>query len=528
MKKSIIIFAFLLLSAASQAQNVTRPDSVHSGASAPASQLADSIANVQKRAKAGDAAAQTILGFWLYSGFDSVKQDYKQAVYWWDLAAKQNNADAIANLGYCYQRGQGVEADSIQAFKLFESAASRGSKNVIPMHDQLARQNKSVFSALLLEDIYKKGIGTKKDVAKAEEYLALAAQYGHGPSLSSYAMRLYNSGKYDLAAPLLHKLADKGDVQATLAYGLLLFEGKGIVQDKAKGIDYLTKAADKGNHSAAYNLGRIYFEGDGVEKDSLKAFKYLKTAAPKDRTNRAPWLLAQCYKDGIGTKQDYRLAALWMAESLDDSKDCRQRVEKFFADDNDGPFTQYLRGIYKFNIDENFVDAQKYFKLVEKAKVAEGTTMTAACLANDKNPKRNVKKAVKLLQGVSADSPYACFCLSQIYAKGDGVQKDTAKAIDLLKKAADADVPEALCVLADRYMTGDGVSKDISQAARLYLKAEAMHHLSPESPRNLAKCYELKVGILPDLNKAEQRIKDLNALKPNLKLNSLLSKVIFK
>lgn len=528
MKKSVIFLSLMMAASQLLAQHQSKPDSVQLNTAAPASQFADSIASVQKKAKEGNAASQTILGFWYYSGFETISQDYKQAVYWWDLAAKQNNADAIANLGYCYQRGQGVEADSTYAFKLFESAASRGSKNVIPMHDQLARQDKSVFSALLLEDIYRKGIGTKKDMAKAEEYLAMAAANGHGPSRYNYAMRLYNAGRYDEAAPWLKALADSGDAPSALAYGLLLFEGKGVVQDKAKGIDYLTKAAEKGNHSAAYNLGRIYFEGDGTDKDGKKAFQLLKSAAPKDRTNRAAWLLAQCYKDSVGTSQDYRLAALWMAESLDDSKDCRQRLEKFFAEDNDGPFTQYLRGVYKYSIDENFDEAQKYFKIVEKANVAEGTTMTALCLADQKNPKRNVKKAIKMLEKAKAGSPYANFCLAQIYAKGDGVQKDTAKAIELLKVAADADIPEALCTLADRYMQGDGVSKDVSQAARLYLRAEAMRHLSPASAKNLAKCYELKVGILPDLDKAEQRIKDLNQLSENNKLNSLLTKVSFK
>lgn len=492
------------------------------------SQFNDSVANVRKRAEQGDAASQTILGFWYYNGFESIKQDYKQAVSWWDKAAKQNNADAIANLGYCYYRGQGVNPDSTYAFKLFESAASRGSANVIPMHHQLAKEQKSVFSALLLEDIYKKGIGTKKDMQKADEYLAMAASYGHMPSMSNYAMKLYNSDRYDLAAPWLAKLADNGDVEASLAYGLMLFEGKGVKQDKQKGISLLKKASEKGNYSAAANLGRIYFEGDGVKMDSLKAFQYLKKAAPYDRTLRAAWLLGQCYKDGVGTKQDYFLATQWIAESINDSKECSLRIDKFLADEKNTPYKQYLQGLYKYQIDENFTEAEKYFKLVEKARVAEGTTMTGACLANLKNPKRNVKKAVSLFTKVLPDSPAANYQLSQIFANGDGVKKDTAKAIELLKNAADADIPEALCALGDRYMTGNGVSKDITKAAKLYLKAEAQHHLNTVSAKNLAKCYEFRVAALPDLDKADVRIKALNAQKTNNKLNELLAKVSFK
>ena len=528
MKHTILYLTFFLLGNIALAQKPGSNDSIQNNNLQQPSQYTDSIANVKKLAEQGDAAAQTILGFWYYNGFETISQDYKQAVSWWEKAAKQNNPDAIANLGYCFLWGQGVEPDSIKASNLFENAAKGGSKNVIPMHDQLAREQKSIFSALLLEDIYKKGIGTKTDLKKAGEYLELAAEYGHEPSMLNYAMSLYNSGRFDQAAPWLKKLSDQGNTEASLAYGLLLFDGKGVTQDKKTGVDCLTKAAEKGNNSAAVNLGRIYLEGDGVEMDSLKAFEYLKKSAPYDRTRRAAWMLAKCYKDGIGTQKDYFLATQWMAESIDDSRGSSQRLEKLFEDDNNGAFTNYLRGLYKYVVDENFEEAQKYFNIVEKNKIAEGTTMIARCLANAKNPKRNVNKAVRLFTKVLPHSPAANYHLSQIYANGDGVQKDTSKAISLLKSAADAGIPDALCVLADRCMTGDGVSKDITKAANLYLQAEAQRHLSPESAKNLAKCYELRVAALPDLNKADARIKALNNMKPNNKLNELLAKVPFK
>ena len=527
MKKAILYLTFFLLNIMAYAQTPAANDSIQNAPAQQPSQYADSIAGVRERAEQGDPAAQTILGFWHYNGFEDIRQDYKLAVSWWEKAAKQNNPDAIANLGYCYQRGHGVEPDSTTAFKLFESAQSKGSTNVIPMHDQLARQQKSVFSALLLEDIYRKGIGTKKDVRKAEEYLVMAAEYGHTPSISSYAMMLYNTGKYDLSAPWMKTLADKGDPSASLAYGLMLFEGKGVAQDKQQAVAYLTSAEEKGNYSAAANLGRIYYEGDGVGTDSIKAFEYLLKAAPYDKTRRAQWLLALCYKDGVGTRQDYHLATQWMADAIDDTKDCRQKLDNYFADEHNTPFLQYLQGLYKYHIDENFTEAQKYFRLVENSNIAESTTMTALCLADRKNPKRNVSKAVKLLTKALPGSPLASFLLARLYAEGDGVQKDTAKALELLTNAAEAGLPEALCELGDRYMTGNGVPKDITHAAKLYLQAEKQHHLNPASAKNLARCYEQRVAALPDLDKADARIKALNALKPSYKLNELLAKVPF-
>jgi len=51
--------------------------------------------------------AQFDLGLRYYNG-EGVVKNYKQAVYWYEKAANQGNADAQFNLGLCYGLGQGV------------------------------------------------------------------------------------------------------------------------------------------------------------------------------------------------------------------------------------------------------------------------------------------------------------------------------------------------------------------------------------------------------------------------------------
>ena len=91
-----------------------------------------------------------------------------------------------------------------------------------------------------------------------------------------------------------------------------------------------------------------------------------------------------------------------------------------------------------------------------------------------------------------------------------------------MTNAAENGVAYAQCKLGDKYMEGKGVTKDLSKAAKLYLQAEALGHLTPESAKNLAECYAKKIGILPDLANAEKRIEQLKKHKQNDSLVTML------
>ncbi|WP_244156022.1 tetratricopeptide repeat protein, partial [Photobacterium angustum] len=58
----------------------------------------DTIKDLKEFAMQGDAEAQTLFGILFFEGKD-VPQDYKQAVYWYQKAAEQGNAEAQARLG---------------------------------------------------------------------------------------------------------------------------------------------------------------------------------------------------------------------------------------------------------------------------------------------------------------------------------------------------------------------------------------------------------------------------------------------
>ncbi len=511
--KKIFLSTILLFSATSLVFGAQPPKK----ASMPVA--VDSTSAILEKAKAGDANAQNTVGVWYYTGKDSIKQDYAQALQWWAKSAKQENTDAIANMAMCYQLGRGTEKDSALAVSLYEAAIKKGNKNVIPQHETIVKNTKSVFSSLLLRDCYIKGIGVKRDLVKSLDYQKIAAEGGHLDSQFSLALHFLNNKQSDESVKWFKKAAKQGHAGATYYYGYQLFNGMGIDQDKKAGISCFTKASKLGFPMADYQLGLINRDGNGVDKDVNKAFNFMKSAACHGNTN-AKWELGKMYLKGEGTAVDYYFATQWFAEVA--AKSHKKEMNELLKEDNEGTYSQYLMGLREYYVDKDYSDAYDYFKKVEKAKNPEGATMMGLCLANEKYEKQNLKKAVKTLTKASENSNIATYYLASLYESGTGVDKDEKKAIELMTKAADAGIAKALCNLGDRYMAGDGVAKDMTKAAQLYLEAESQGYLTPKSAKNLAQCYQKKLNALSDLKNADKRIEKLNKQKANGNLISLL------
>lgn len=516
MKKALVML--FLLTAISAATYCAQPSK-----KVVKKEVVDSTAIIMEKAKAGDAAAQNMVGGWYYTGKDSIKQNYEEALQWWSRSAKQKYPEAIANMAMCYQLGHGIKQDSTMAVKLYKSAIKEGNQNVISYHENLSKEEKNIFSCLFLHECYLNGIGVKRDFKQASYYQELAAEGGHESSQYAVGLNLLNNKLADKAAGWFKKAADQGNAGATYYYGFLLLNGMGVDQDKAEGIKYLQSASQIGFPMADYQLGLAYREGNGVEKSAEKAFAYFKKAAYHGNAG-SKWELGNAYLKGEGTAVDYYLATQWLAEvALTTHK---KEFNELLKEDNEGAFSQYLMGLRKYHVDKDYAVAMTYFDKVDKAKNPEGQTMLGLCYANKDNTKQNLKKAIKTLtKAAESGSNLAIYHLSGMYETSTGVDKNIEKAIELLKKAADAGIARAECRLGDHYMTGNRVSKDLTKAALLYLDAEAQNQLTPQSAKNLAECYKSKIAILPDLENAEKRIENLTKQKSNDNIINLLKRL---
>ena len=82
----------------------------------------ESIADLRRKAAAGDAEAQTKLGV-RYANGRGVRKNYKEAVKWYRKAAEQGNAAGQYNLGLMYRKGRGVRKDYVAAYAWYRLAA---------------------------------------------------------------------------------------------------------------------------------------------------------------------------------------------------------------------------------------------------------------------------------------------------------------------------------------------------------------------------------------------------------------------
>lgn len=507
MKKLILIFALLSANATLFASQPVKQKVKN--------EKVDTVAVIKEKAEKGDAAAQNTLGVWYYTGKGNIKQDYKEALKWWALSAKQDNPDAIGNMALCYQLGRGTQKDSLLAANLYEVAIKKGNKGIIPQHEAIVKNTGSIFSCLLLQECYQKGIGVEKNVKKANEYLEKAANEKHLPSQYTLALNYLNGKQEAKAVEWFKKAARQRHVGATYYYGYLLYYGKGITANQEEGIKFLKIAANKDFTMANYQLGKIYSD----KKDAKAAFPYLKKAAMQGNME-AKWLLGKYYLDGEGVKQDYYFAAQWLSEAYNNTHG--EEFRKLMSDRKNEVFYNYINGLTAYYLDKDIPSAISFFTKVDKAKNPEGKTMLGICYGSKDNKKRNEKKAFKTLSKAASSSAVANYYLSSMYETGTGVQQDKDKALELLKKAADAGIALAQCKLGDKYMTGNGVDKDHTKAALLYLDAEGQNLLTPESAKNLAKCYKEKLNVLPDVKNAEKRIDALSKQKPNNNLINML------
>lgn len=86
-----------------------------------------------------DKQSQYLMG-WLYHRGQGLRQDFSQAMEWYQKAAAQDMPDAINGIGHLYEYGQGVIADKNEAIKWYRRAAALNNKAAKENLERLRRQ----------------------------------------------------------------------------------------------------------------------------------------------------------------------------------------------------------------------------------------------------------------------------------------------------------------------------------------------------------------------------------------------------
>ena len=161
------------------------------------------------------------------------------------------------SLGYAYEFGIGTSFSIKEAMKYYEMAAKQN--NTMGMTN--------LANLYLRENKFK----------KAKPLLVKAAEKEHGYAQYLLAMNFfyYKQENNKEALYWLEKSASNDEPEALYQLGLYYAEKA----DLAKAIKYYQRAAELNNAEAALELYYIYGEGFGVEQDEDKALFFLKKAA---------------------------------------------------------------------------------------------------------------------------------------------------------------------------------------------------------------------------------------------------------
>jgi TPR repeat protein len=89
----------------------------------------EEVAEMRRRAEAGDGSAAEMLGNWYLLGHKGLPKDKAQSFQWTKRGADLGHATAMSNCGLCYADGEGVAQNFSRAIFYMRSAAALGSEN---------------------------------------------------------------------------------------------------------------------------------------------------------------------------------------------------------------------------------------------------------------------------------------------------------------------------------------------------------------------------------------------------------------
>lgn len=333
--------AYILLSgslAVAQTSTSTPSSLLPQQGTAKSSPLSQSeISQLQNRAEAGDASAQSRLGK-AYQEGDGVPQNNVLAAKWFRKAADQGDPVAENSLGTMYRIGEGVAGDKEDAVRWYKKAAKQ-------------KNPKAMFN---LGASYYNGDGVAIDEVASWAWFLLAQEAGNtaadealqradaekktGPSepLEKVA-QMYEAGQelpQDSAEALkwYRKAADAGSAQAGLKVSSILLASRRVpTADEYSEIRRRCEDAAKAALSkGAYCLALIYGRGAGTPKDPVESTKWLGRAAELGSSKAALEFGEACWK-GVGVKPDLVTAYMWIWLALGSDEPGAAKAEQDLA-----------------------------------------------------------------------------------------------------------------------------------------------------------------------------------------------------
>lgn len=295
-------------------------------------------------AEQGDVTAQFLLGRYYSWGYHG-DCDNRKAIYWFEKAADNGNVEAAQFIMEIYRDNcpDDIDAEQQEAlilkwhwrwFDMLAAKADKGSANAA----------KELMCLFVGEYECPEDMTPEEGVVMAHKWYKrwieiLTAKAAKGDLVDKWNLAdvlLYADG---VPEQLLDCFSDEDD-ERSLSQAIKLY--KEIAEsdcdpffkeeayykmgtayhdlcDGKKALACFKKAAKLNCHEAYAKIGDAYRYGNGIEQDEATARKWYRKGSDVGEIT-AMLNLAECYKDGIGGKQDYEKAMdeyLYLAERLE-------------------------------------------------------------------------------------------------------------------------------------------------------------------------------------------------------------------
>ncbi|MGZ7132947.1 MAG: tetratricopeptide repeat protein, partial [Halobacteriota archaeon] len=280
------------------------------------------IKKEQEESKLGEALVE--LGYRLEKG-DGFDWDYRNAMELYKLASAEGNSAAMNNIGWLYQNGLGVRRDLQAAVEWFEEAAQYGNTTAMVnlgsiLECGLDDEGNPPYKAakkwyaqaaklgdpkakLNLGNMYHYGRGVRKNYRKAAEIFEELAQSGCAEGHFYVGLYFQNgfhfTKNYDAARYSYEMGAAGNDARSMLNLGVMYGKGLGVKVDHQKALHWYKQAGERGDPLAYVNIGWIFEKGLAGEQDYWKALHWYREGVAVQEPH-AMNNLGAMYERGLG------------------------------------------------------------------------------------------------------------------------------------------------------------------------------------------------------------------------------------
>jgi len=445
-----------------------------------------------------DAQAQYFMGMRHEGGF-GVKQNVRDALNWYQKAAKQNHPLAARRLGQLHQQypvelAGNYGAGMIEAARLYRiGVAGNDAASIASLALMMSEGRGMMKDQAEAIRLYERSLAMDPDLTHALNNLGVIYQerFESAKKRSDDAAEEKNR---ELMLSYYEQANEKEDAFGAFNLGRLHYEGTLGKKDLEKAYAFFETAAERGHTMARFRLGDMHEKGEGVPETPVEAAYHYRLAA-LDGHREALQRLVSFYLEGKGGAQDLERAQFWLTKmfaygdvaALAKYADLAQQQGQH--DEAAKIYKMLLRGggyveralaydrlsrCYRegLGVKRNVKRADKY-----RAKALElGCPDTVLAVAIEKLAAGKAVEALSDLLRIAESHAAAAYQVGEIYYRGRLVQKDPVRGMSYLKKACAMGHAEAMFMLADLTASGVADAPGLDEAIKFARSAEAVGH----------------------------------------------------